>query len=217
MRQLKALFIQVASILGASEVAAFWGPVWAAWTWRYPLLPRIPIRQLVSCLHPFPLPHPPSSSHTLLSTLHHLGGSPPPGSFPAPPLPSCWSLLTPEPALSSTALCCLLQRGKVTFEHPADHQNTICTRRSPEVRRERWLLGQVGGGRMGGGRASRGSRCWDWAGLRSRDGSGFPRQSADSGSPLGTSARWFKGWEWRPEGLLIWSDVVIRKFQNPIT
>ena len=56
-------------------------------------------------------------------------------------------------------------------------------------------------------------RCWQDSGAVV--GSRFSRQSSDSGSQLGTSARQFKGWECCPEEL-IWNDDVIRKLRNPI-
>lgn len=94
-------------------------------SYRYPDTPRIlqprilPLLVLLS-LTEFPFLFPLSSSCKLLFPLQDIVWSPPPGSSPVPFLPSCWSTLTPEPALSSTMPCCLLQRGADIFEYPTD-------------------------------------------------------------------------------------------------
>lgn len=211
---------------GASDAAAFLDTMWAV----HLIQPFTSIRIHLefSSLHPllvllslteFPFLLPLFSSCKLLFPLQDIVWSPPPGSFPAPFLPSCWSTLTPETALSSIMPCSLLQRGKEIFEYSTDQPEHNShpkggTKGVPKLEERgglwgRWMEVESVQGVVPGKRDGR----WQDSGVVV--GSRFSRQSSDSGSQLGTSARQFKGWECCPQELMC-NDDVIRKLRNPI-
>ena len=211
----------------ASDAAAFLDTMWAVRLIQ-PFtsirigreFPRLhPLLVLLS-LTEFPFLLPLSSSCKLLFPLQDLVWSPPPGSFPVPFLPSCWSTLTPETALSSAMPCSLLPRGEEIFEYPTDQPERSShprggTKGVPKLEGcgglwGRWMEVESVQGVVPG---KRDGCCWQDSGVVV--GSRFSRQSSDSGSQLGTSARLFKVWECCPEEL-IWNDDVIRKLRNPI-